>query len=56
MNRLVAALLLVAAVLAVAGLATASTPLGLAALAVVGVAWLVRDFARSTHLATGESA
>lgn len=40
-------LLLVTAALVGAGLATASTALGFAALTVVGVAWLVRDCARA---------
>jgi hypothetical protein len=52
MRPLIVTLLLVAAVLVVAGLVTASTTLGLGALAVVGVAWLIRQFARELQEGT----
>lgn len=52
MRPLIVVLFLVAAVLIAGGLATASTPVGLAALAVVGIAWLARQFARELQEGT----
>jgi hypothetical protein len=43
---------LIVTLLLVAGLATASTTLGLGALAVVGVAWLIRQFVRELQEGT----
>jgi hypothetical protein len=48
-RRVALALVVAAAALVVAGLAVGSTDIELSALAAIGAAWLVHDFARSAQ-------